>query len=57
MGIPYYFYVICRAHDGILRSTPPANIQELYMDFNGAVYQAVHKLAAAGAVVTGAPTR
>ena len=57
MGIPYYFYVICRAHDGILRSTPPANIQELYMDFNGAVYQAVHKLAAAGAVVTGAPTQ
>lgn len=44
MGIPFYFYVITRTHPGILIQRPPLNPQGLYLDFNGAIYQAVRKL-------------
>ena len=51
MGIPFYFYVITRTHPGILLQHPPANPKALYLDFNGAIYQAVRKLGDAGAPV------
>jgi len=54
MGIPFYFYVITRAHPGILQKTPPPRVKGLYLDFNGAVYQAVHKLGMANAPVNNA---
>jgi 5'-3' exoribonuclease 1 len=54
MGIPFYFYVITRAHPGILQNLPPKGAKGLYLDFNGAVYQAVHKLGAANLPVNNA---
>lgn len=51
MGIPFYFYVITRAHPGILLShaaQAAAQPARLFLDFNGAVYQACHKLSANG---------
>ena len=52
MGIPFYFYVITRTHPGILLQSPPANPTALYLDFNGAIYQAVKKLSDAGIALT-----
>ena len=47
MGIPFYFYVITRTHPGILLQTAPTEAAGLYLDFNGAIYQAVQKLSKA----------
>lgn len=44
MGIPFYFYVITQTHQGILSGKPPFQPAGIYFDFNGAIYQAVHKL-------------
>lgn len=45
MGIPYYFYVIAHAYDGILLNKLPTNksCNHLFLDFNGLIHPASHK--------------
>jgi 5'-3' exonuclease len=49
MGVPYYFYVITQQHTGILRKTPPENIDRFFLDYNGGVHPVCHRLFAAAA--------
>lgn len=46
MGIPFYFQVIVRAHPHILLQAPPhaAACKDLFLDFNGAIHQAVRRV-------------
>lgn len=52
MGIPYYFYLITKTHHGILSQVPPVAPSAVFLDFNGAIYQAVRKLTDMGSSIT-----
>ena len=41
MGIPYYFWSICKKHPAILQPVLPDQVHYLHIDFNGAIHPAV----------------
>lgn len=44
MGIPFYFWSICKKYPDIISTSLPCTIDSLFIDFNGAIHPAVRKV-------------